>query len=206
MRVYGYLSKSCSWGGYKLEKPGFKERIFTVRIEGTAPLLMHSPSGLGGEKKARGVIPSPEEEAESGLYRDGDGKIVVPARCVEGAIVKAAAAKTAAGQGKKTYKNFILAGVQATPEEIPLIYEGNYIIDKRRAVIMRQGIIRCRPRFDKWALEFDIRVIDAYLLGHGQEAMLRGIFEDAGSLVGLLDFRPRFGRFEVTKFVMKSEK
>ena len=79
-----------------IEKPGFKERTFTVRIEGTAPLLMHSPSGLGGEKKARGVIPSPEEEAEAGLYRDGEGKIVVPARCIEGSIVKAGSAKTAA--------------------------------------------------------------------------------------------------------------
>ena len=189
-----------------IEKPGFKERTFTVRIEGTAPLLMHSPSGLGGEKKARGVIPSPEEEAEAGLYCDGEGKIVVPARCIEGSIVKAGSAKTAAGQGKKTYKNFILAGVQVSPEEVPLIYEKDFIIDKRRAVIMRQGIIRCRPRFDKWALEFDIRIIDQYLLGHGQDAMLKSIFEDAGSLVGLLDFRPRFGRFEVTKFEMKYEK
>lgn len=189
-----------------VEKPEIKERIFSVRIEGTAPLLMHSPAGLGGEKKARGVIPSPEEEAEGCLYTDGDGKIVVPARCIEGAIVKAGSAKTAPGQGKKTYKQFILAGVQVVPDEVPLIYEGDYIIDKRRAVIMRQGIIRCRPRFDKWALEFDIRVIDAYLLGNGQDAQLKRVFEDAGSLVGLLDFRPRFGRFEVTKFEVKSER
>lgn len=189
-----------------IEKPEIKERIFTIRIVGTAPLLMHSPTGLGAEKGARGVIPSPEEQAETALYRDGNGKIVVPARCIEGSIVKAGAGKTAGGQGKKTYKNFILAGVQVMPEEVPLIYEGDFIIDKRRAVIMRQGIIRCRPRFNKWALEFDIRVIDAYLLGHGQDTMLKSIFEDAGSLVGLLDFRPRFGRFEVTKFVMKSER
>jgi hypothetical protein len=189
-----------------IEKPEIKERIFTVRVEGTAPLLMHSPAGLGGEKKARGVIPSPEEEAENCLYRDGSGKIVVPARCIEGCIVKAGAGKTAGGQGKKTYKNFILAGVQVMPEEVPLIYDGKYIIDKRRAVIMRQGIIRCRPRFDKWALEFDIRIIDSYLLGHGQDSAMKAIFEDAGTLVGLLDFRPRFGRFEVTKFEMKSER
>jgi hypothetical protein len=189
-----------------VEQPQIKERVFTVRLKGIAPLLMHSPSGLGGEKKARGVVPSPEEEAEAGLYRDGKGKIVVPARCIEGALVKAGAAKTAAGRGKKTYKQFILAGVQVTPEEVPLIYKGDFTIDKRRAVIMRQGIIRCRPRFDEWELEFDIRVIDSYLLGHGQDAMLKALFEDAGSLVGLLDFRPRFGRFEVTKFVKKSER
>jgi hypothetical protein len=182
-----------------------KERIFSVRIEGESPLLMHSPSGLGGPKKSRGVIPSPEEEAEACLYRDAKGTIVVPARCIEGSLVKAGSAKTAAGQGKKTYKQFILAGVQVQPEEIPIISEG-FIIDKRRCVIMRQGIIRCRPRFDKWALEFQIKVIDQYLLGHGMDANLKAIFEDAGTLVGLLDFRPRFGRFKVTKFEMLSEK
>lgn len=189
-----------------VEKPEIKERIFHIRIEGTAPLLMHSPSGLGATKKARGVVPPPEEEAELGLYRDGNGKIIVPARCIEGAITKSGAAKTAPGQGKKTYKQFILAGVQVVQEEVPLIYEGDYIIDKRRAVIMRQGIIRCRPRFDKWALEFDIRVIDSYLLGNGQDTQIKSIFEDAGALVGLLDFRPRFGRFEVKTFEILSEK
>ena len=188
-----------------VEKPEIKERIYKVRIEGTAPLLMHSPSGLGEKKTARGVIPSPEDEAKDALYLDGAGNVIVPARCVEGALVKAGTAKTAAGQGKKTYKQFILAGVQVQPEEIPLLSDP-YTIDKRRAVIMRQGIIRCRPRFDKWALEFEMKIIDSYLLGHGQDTMLKSIVEDAGSLVGLLDFRPRFGRFVVTKFEMVSEK
>ena len=184
---------------------GYKERIYAVRIEGASPLLMHSPAGLSGEKKARGVIPSPEEEVEACLYKDGEGNIVVPARCIEGALVKAGSAKTAVGQGKKTYKSFILAGVQVAPEE-PKLISDPYVIDKRRAVIMRQGIIRCRPRFDKWSIEFNIKVIDQYLLGAGQDKVIRSIIEDAGSLVGLLDFRPRFGRFEVTRFEMVSER
>ncbi len=179
-----------------------KERIFSVRIEGTAPLLMHSPSGLSEKKLARGVVPSPEEECKAALYTDGKGNIVIPARCIEGALVKAGAGKTAPGQGKKTYKNFILAGVQVSPEEIPL-ESGDYTIDKRRAVIMRQGIIRCRPRFDKWAINFEMRIIDSYLLGHGQDIALKSIVSDAGSLIGILDFRPRFGRFRVTKFEEK---
>lgn len=186
-------------------KPEIRERIYSVRIEGTAPLLMHSPEGLAAPKpKTKGIIPSPEDESEACLYRDGKGGIVVPARCVEGSIVKAAGSKSAPGQGKKTYKQFILAGVQVGPEEIPLI-SAPYKIDARRAVIGRAGIIRCRPRFDEWALEFELRVIDAYLLGSGQDAQLRSIFEDAGALVGLLDFRPRFGRYKVSKFEFKSE-
>lgn len=188
-----------------VKEPGIIERTYHVRIDGVAPLLMHSPSGLGGEKKARGVIPSPEEECEGALYKDGEGNIIVPARCIEGAIVKAASGKTAVGQGKKTYKGFILAGLQVVQDEPKLIADPKYKIDSRRAVIARAGIIRNRPRFDKWALEFDIRIIDQYLLGHGQNTNIRDILEKAGALVGLLDFRPRFGRFVVTDFKMLGE-
>lgn len=176
------------------------EKTYLVRIEGVSPLLMHSPAGLGQKNAKRGVIPSPEEECKMALYTDGKGNSVVPARCIEGALVKAGAAKTAVGHGKKTLKNFILAGVQVLPDEIPLISPEPYVIDKRRAVIMRQGIIRCRPRFDTWALEFRMRIIDEYLLGHGMDAILKGIVSDAGSLVGILDFRPKYGRFKITKF------
>lgn len=193
------------WQEICIEKPEFIERIFSVGVEGTAPLLMHSPSGLGEKKYARGVIPSPEEEAKNALYTDCDGNIIVPARCIEGALVKSASAKSAPGQGKKTFKQFVLGGLQVIPEEVPLISDP-YIIDKRRCVIMRQGIIRCRPRFNEWKLNFDIKIIDAYLLGHGMDANLKMIIEDAGSLVGLLDYRPKFGRFKVTKFEMKSER
>jgi hypothetical protein len=188
-----------------MEKPEISERTYHVRIEGIAPLLMHSPAGLGEKRLAKGVIPSPEEECINALYSDGKGNPVVPSRCVEGALVKAGAGKTAAGHGKKSYKGFLLAGAEVTPEEIPLISEP-YIIDKRRAVIGRQGIIRCRPRFDKWALEFNLVIKDAYLLGHGQDAMLKSVMEDAGLLVGILDFRPKFGRFKVTEFKMIGEK
>lgn len=186
------------------EKPGIKERIFKVRIEGTRPLLMHSPSSMGESKKARGVIPSPEEEAEAALYKDGNGNIVVPARCVEGCIVKASAGKTAVGHGKKSYKNFVLGGAEVQPFEIPLEADP-YIIDRRRCVIMRQGIIRARPRFDKWALEFNLVITDGYLLGHGQADALKTIIEEAGAHVGLLDFRPKFGQFKVTEFEMVKE-
>jgi hypothetical protein len=188
-----------------LAKPGIQERVYAIRIEGTAPLLMHAPNGLGEKKLAKGVIPSAEEECEAALYRNADGQIVVPARCIEGSFVKAGSSKVAAGQGKKTYKQFILAGTQVAPEE-PLLISEKYTIDSRRCVIARAGIIRRRPRFEKWAVEFDLKVFDPYLLQEGMTTQLREILENAGALVGLLDYRPRFGRFIVTKFDVKFEK
>jgi hypothetical protein len=172
---------------------------YHVKIRGVAPLLMHAPSGMGQGSSKKGVIPSPEDEAKQALYLDAKGKIVVPARCVEGALVKAAAGLRAPGQGRKTLKNYILAGLIVDPLDIPLDSQ-EYIIDRRRAVIQRQGILRARPRFDEWGLAFKLQVVDEYLQSPGMDKTIRELVSEAGALVGLLDFRPRFGRFRIEKF------
>ena len=172
---------------------------YHVRIKGEAPLLMHAPTGLGKGSSTRGVIPSPEEEAKQGLYLDAKGKTVVPARCIEGAIVKAAAGIKAPGKGRQSMKNYVLAGLQVYPMDVPLESEG-YEVDVRRAVIQRQGVLRARPRFDEWALDFEIQVIDEYLQSAGMDRKIQDLVSQAGALIGLLDFRPRFGRFTVESF------
>jgi len=172
---------------------------YIVKIKGVAPLLMHAPVGLGKGSSKKGVVPSPEEEAKQGLYLDANGKTVVPARCIEGALVKAAASLRAPGQGRKSLKNYVLAGLVVDPLDIPLDSE-EYRIDTRRAVVQHQGILRSRPRFDKWGLTFNLQVVDEYLQSPGMDKVLKELVRDAGALVGLLDFRPRFGRFEVESF------
>jgi len=173
---------------------------YEVTVEGVSPLLMHAPSGMGESSGKKGVIPPAKEEAKKALYLDAEGNIVVPARCVEGALVRAASSLKAPGQGRKTLKNYILAGAIVEPLDIPLDAPEGYEVDRRRVVIQRAGIIRARPRFDKWALSFKLQIVDEYLTSPGMDDTLRRLFDEAGSLVGLLDFRPRFGRFKVTKF------
>jgi hypothetical protein len=172
-------------------------RAFNVVIKGEAPLLMHAPTNMGKSASKTGVIPSPEDEAKAGLYLDAKGNIVVPARCVEGALVKAASALKAPGRGKKTLKDFILAGLVVDPFEIPLTSPG-YVVDTQRARIQRAGVLRSRPRFDEWSLAFQVILTDEYLLG--MDAKIREIIEEAGQHVGILDFRPRYGRFQVESF------
>lgn len=52
--------------------------------------------------------------------------------------------------------------------------------------------MRTRPMFRQWMLEA-VAELDSGLLSVEQ---LQAIADDAGSMVGLGDYRPRYGRFE----------
>jgi hypothetical protein len=54
-----------------------------------------------------------------------------------------------------------------------------------------------KPRFDEWALEFQIINNDPTII---HQDTLKKILEDAGKYYGLGDFRPEFGTFKVEKF------
>ncbi|RLE84396.1 MAG: hypothetical protein DRJ41_03200, partial [Thermoprotei archaeon] len=61
----------------------------------------------------------------------------------------------------------------------------------------RSRVIRHRPRFDRWALEFNMINLDPSVL---RMDTLRKMLEDAGKWCGLGDYRPEYGLFRVTKF------
>jgi len=70
-------------------------------------------------------------------------------------------------------------------------------VDVRPVVAQGSRVLRVRPRFDEWALEFKIANFDPGLL---KEETIFKILADAGRLHGLGDFRPEFGLFKVEKF------
>lgn len=166
----------------------------SVKIEGQSPLLMHSfpmTETKGIEKLPR------EEQAEMSTYRDPDGKLFVPGVNVQRCLVSAA--RYSKGKGRASLEKNVAACVLVTPERL-LLNQDQYAVDSRPVVIQatKGRILRHRPRFDKWELEFEIEW-DLELLS---EKEIRQIVDDAGKRVGLLDFRPEkkgpFGRFIVT--------
>ncbi len=57
--------------------------------------------------------------------------------------------------------------------------------------------MRVRPTFKPgWKLDFEITVLDDQILHN----VLNEVLSLAGRTVGVGDFRPRFGRFMVTRF------
>ena len=171
-----------------------------VRIVGTRPLLLNSPQSLEQKDntKKRTVQPSKETQAESCLYKDSDGNVVFPSLNVLSSMRESGVDYLVPGKGKKTYKHFIYSGVQISPYEIPIISEKPYSIDLRSVVIGKARVVRARPKYDKWALEFEIENLNPSVLTFEN---IREILENAGLFKGLGDFRPLFGLFEVESMI-----
>ena len=178
-----------------------KVEVYKVRIVGERPLLMHKiPENLG-EKSRSGEKVDPREEAEKYLYRDDEGKICVPALNVKASIREAAKDYKVPGKGRKTFKDYVKAGIIVEPEMIPLKTpngdpEKAWKVDIRPVVVQRSRIMRARPRFDQWELEFYVKILDPIITPED----LKKFIEDAGRFKGLCDFRPEFGLFSVAEF------
>jgi hypothetical protein len=174
-------------------------------ITGITPLLMHSPQGMEvsvGLEKSLTRIKKKEyntvQDAEKVAYRTKDGKLCVPARCLKASMINASSWFKI---DKRSAKQVLAGGVMVEPYEL-LLNQKDYEIDLRTVVIQKKDrIMRARPRFDKWKLNFTI-VYDNILISNPE--ILKVILVEAGKRIGLLDNRPqKFGDngiFEVTKF------
>lgn len=169
----------------------------SVKIEGVSPLLQHRFAQEKAKKKSKRKSGNVDysEEAEKAIYRDENGQVYQPASHIEGAMTKAAVNFQIEGKGKKTYKDLTKAAVIVEPAAIPHLQQ-KYEIDSRPVVIQRARIIRCRPRFDKWSLDFSLIVADDQM----PLEVIQEILEYAGRYVGIGDFRPKFGRFRIVEF------
>ena len=171
--------------------------VYKVKIRGTKPLLMHSPEGMIGDrpKLRRGEHLEPKIEAEKALYKDTEGRICVPAFNIKACIREAGRNYKVAGR-KSSFGGMIRAGLRIFPEMVPLIAD-SWEVDLRPVVVQRQRILRARPKFSNWGLEFRIENIDPTVI---HKDTLERILKDAGRYYGLGDFRPEFGLFELEEF------
>lgn len=175
---------------------------FQVEIEGIAPLLMHKFSeGMLTKIKPKSgdkVLSEEErrEQAKQFAYIN-EGKLVQPAIHIEGALIKAATELKLSGSGKKTYKDLMKAAAFVTPELIPHEIQ-KWDVDSRAVVNpTTRGRSMCyRPRLDEWELKFQLEVLDE----RADAAAIEEIVNIAGLRQGLGSYRPKFGRFKVTKF------
>jgi len=170
-----------------------------VKIKGTTPLLMNK----WNQELAEARTDRPEF-AEKRLYKNDKGEIVVPAEWIERAIMKVAKDFKVEGQRKITYALLLPGNVIIRPEFIK-IEPQKWVIDARTVVIPSTGgrVMRYRPKFENWSLEFSIDVIDERI----KPETLQKILVDAGRRVGIGDGRSiGFGRFMIEKYeVQESE-
>lgn len=136
-------------------------------------------------------------EWEAGLYWDDEDGPIIPSdnieRCVQLGAQKSrlgkdvqAAVLCSAGHAKLEYKG------PRTKEEL---YSLPGFILKRGVRIQKNRIMRTRPMFPTgWNITFVLEYDDSVI---SSEKTLIKAMQDAGGLVGLGDWRPKFGRFVV---------
>ncbi len=167
-----------------------------VKVNGTAPLLMNKfiDTSQNSSASQRGKkVYVPEEEAEKKTYRTEQGKLCLPSTHFKASMVKAATDFKISG--KKTYKDYIKAGVFIEPQEI-VLDQKNYEIHSEPVVIARSRVMSWRPKFKQWSCEFEIDIADPMI----NPTTLKEILEMAGKYKGVGDHRPEYGRFTVTEY------
>jgi hypothetical protein len=184
-----------------------------VRLRGLQPLLQHSPQGVdpthpmvrkmreitskGSKKKSEADLAEQDWlEYQLALYWNGEF-VYVPDTALLGAIRAGASANR---RGRE-----VQAGVDIAEQEIPLLYDGPKsprelydarFVDRRPAGVQKARVMRVRPRFNKWELAFTLLIDDSVM----NVSDVKTALEEAGTKKGLLDHRPRFGRFEVVSW------
>jgi hypothetical protein len=187
----------------ELKKPSvIQYKKLNLKIRGLSPLLMNrlNPESLKTKSRMKIQEYSTETDAANSAYIvdvDGKKELYIPANCIYSMIIKTAKQYRI----KRTALSSLLAGTMSIEPEKVLLGRTEYEVDERAVVIQNQRILKGRARIPlPWAVEFQL-VFDSNRLPKGIEATLVEIIEDAGTRMGLLDYRPQhqgwFGTFTI---------
>ena len=185
----------------------------TMRLTGTRPMLMHNGRlanpidpwtrklGLLTKKRQKtddDLIDIMRTEARGSCWETADGLLGVPGAAIWRSLYDAAKAFK---QGENVKRALMFEDVT-----IPLMVEGRPYtadewitdpahIDYRPVAVQRAKTMRARPLIPVgWSVELTVELMDDVM----DARQMVPIFERAGRLVGLGDWRPTYGRYEIS--------
>ncbi len=186
-----------------------------VTIKGKSPLLMHSDrlaNPLDPDAKKLKELTSKRkktdedhehikyEDWKGGLYWDEDIGPYMPGINIKACCVGAAKLNKL---GQAVKRGVLVPDLRCKleykgPRDIKGLYDSEFY-DTRSVVVGQSRLMRTRPFFEKWTLDFTILFSDE-ILNQGE---VKSIIERAGLFIGLGDYRPDkggpYGTFEITK-------
>lgn len=175
--------------------------IVTFTLRGTSALLFHRWSVEAIAEKAsaaKGSAAKKEDNIESYVWRTDDGKIGLPGEYVRQSMIHAAKFRQDPRSPRKSAMDLYKAALVTRTELASLGSDNWDYLDQRRVMVQRNGVTRQRPAFNPgWEAEFDFQV---QLPEYVQPADFLDVLTNAGRLVGVGDFRPTYGRFQIIKF------
>lgn len=180
----------------------------TVKITGAAPILFHADvladplnhvtvahKEISSKRKKTDVdhLALAESEWRSSFYFDDDGNITIPSAILKACLVNGAKLNKLGTTIKRAvlttspYCNF----ESDADGDLDKMWKSRKYVDARTVKVGMSRIVRYRPKFSKWSATTTF-VYDEEQISTSE---LKQCFENAGSFVGVGDFRPTFGLF-----------
>jgi len=175
--------------------------VATIKIQGVADYLYHRWNVEAVQAKAdaaKGSKAKKTDNIESYVYRLDSGALAIPGEQLRMAIINAAKFRQDPRSPRKSAMDLYKAGVVVLTALAPVGKATWDYEHKCRVVVQRNGITRTRPALKAgWTVEFDVQInLPEYI----SPADLNEVAANAGRLLGLGDFRPTYGRFQVVHF------
>lgn len=172
-----------------------------VTLEGAADLLFHRWNVESVKAKASAAKNSKakkSDDVESYVWRLDNGNLGIPGEYLRQTLINAAKFRQDPRSPRKSAMDLVKAAiVSLTPLADLGKSEWDYL-DTRRVGLQRAGINRTRPAIKAgWKATFVLQVL---LPEYIDRPMLMGLLQDGGRLIGLADFRPTYGRYNVVEF------
>lgn len=172
-----------------------------IELEGVCPLLFHrwnneSVAAKGRAKK--GSIEKRTDDTESFMWKDEKGFISIPGEYVRQSAIHASKYEQDPRSPRKSLMDLMKAALVSLTDLASLGVKEPDFMDQRRVVIQRSAVTRTRPAMRSgWKAKFILMI---NLPEYVPPQRLNYILQQAGRIVGLADFRPSFGRFQVNRF------
>lgn len=180
-----------------------------VRLTGASPLLLHNgqlADPLNPYAKQMKAVSGKRNktdddfqkladlEYEGSLYVNDDGVVILPGALLEGAIT---------GAAKKQRMGKVMQSAVVVPEDAPIQHDGpqdvaGLVADSNMRLVapvkvQTARVMRTRPLFKEWSVETEI-LFDPEQVNRDD---MINIVNVAGDIIGVGDWRPKFGRFAV---------
>lgn len=196
-------------------------QTIAIEIKGTAPLMMHSDALVDPAhplKRKMAQITSKHAkkktdddfdevkrlEFQAGMYWDKELGPYLPGELVQAAIRDGAKMNRLGQEITRSvlvpetkvplrYGSDVDSGQMRMARDMESLWNAGYY-DTRSVVVSRARVLRTRPCFDKWAASFQVHLDDEHL---NFDDFLAALL-NAGKRTGIGDYRPRYGRFDIS--------
>lgn len=175
--------------------------VVEVTIQGTSDLLFHRWDCAAVKEKAdskKGSKAKKEDNVESYVYRLEDGTLGLPGEYLRMSLIGAAKYRQDPRSPRKSAMDIFKAAIVSLTPVASLGQKQWDYEDRRRVTIQRNAITRTRPAFKAgWKATIQLQNnLPEYI----SPSFLNEVIQQAGKLIGVGDFRPTFGRFQVVSF------